>query len=582
MNGILIHISGMVQGVGFRPWVWKTATRLGLTGTVRNNFDGVRIELFGDPTAFFQSLENDPPPQARIDSVQTSGIDCQTLENFQILERESTGEALLQILPDIAIFDDCRRELFDPADRRFRYPFINCVNCGPRFSIIENLPYDRPQTSMRAFEMCAACEAEYTDPANSRYHAQPIACPNCGPQMEPENWAFIWKESMERGKIVAVKGVGGFHLACDALNPDAVSKLRKRKAKPFALMVPNLEWIKTVCAVSPAEEMLLLSRERPIVLLKLTGEFQTLEKIAPGLNALGVMLPYSPMHEIMFDLFPHPVVMTSANYSVEPMIHTNEAARRKLDGSADVFLMHDRDIVNRCDDSVCTEQGVMRPGRGVAPVSTPIESDKCILAFGADMKNTFALSHHGQMTLHPYIGDLENNVSERQWNCVGTNHGGSKSMGIEIERKFLVKDDSWRSVADEGLFCKQGYLVAEAVKTVRVRVMGDAAFLTIKGATTGISRAEFEYPIPVADAELMLGLCGAVVEKVRHLIQHEGMTWELDVFAGANAGLVMAEIELESENISIDLPDWAGEEVSFDPRYYNAWLAKYPFAEWGS
>jgi len=422
MRGTAIHITGIVQGVGFRPWVWKTASRLGLSGTVRNNFDGVRIELFGDPEPFFQALETDPPPLSKIDAIQTSEIDFQPLTGFQILESDGAGEALQRISPDIAICADCRRELFDPSDRRYRYPFINCVNCGPRFSIIEGLPYDRPKTSMREFEMCPACASEYADPASRRHHAQPIACPDCGPRMEPADWEAVWMESMEQGRIIAVKGIGGFHLACDALNPDAVSKLRKRKgreAKPFALMVPNLGWIKGVCKVSVEEEKLLLSRERPIVLLKLregqAGKsapqveqaFQPAQ-IAPGLDTLGVMLPYSPMHEIMFDLFPHPVVMTSANYSSEPMIHTNAAARKKLGGIADVFLMHNREIANRCDDSVCAEQCIVRPGRGIAPVSMPVDTDRCILAFGADMKNTFALAHHGRVTLHPYIGDLEN------------------------------------------------------------------------------------------------------------------------------------------------------------------------------
>lgn len=413
-KGTFVHITGIVQGVGFRPWVWNTATRLGLGGTVRNDFDGVRIELYGDPSLFLKALTENPPPLSRIDSLQISEIDYQPIEGFRILESEESGEALLRISPDIAMCDDCRRELFDPADRRHRYPFINCVNCGPRFTIIENLPYDRPRTSMRTFEMCPACRREYTDPANRRYHAQPIACPDCGPRMEPINWETVWKDSMEQGRIVAVKGIGGFHLACNALNPEAVDKLRKRKgreAKPFALMVPNLEWVKDVCELSPEEERLLCSRERPIVLLKREKAFHTCELIAPGLDTLGVMLPYSPMHEIMFDLFPHPVVMTSANYSAEPMIHDNAVSRRKLDGIADVFLMHNREIINRCDDPVCAVFGdrtvIIRPGRGVAPVSMPIDTNRCILAYGADMKNTFALAHHGQATLHPYIGDLE-------------------------------------------------------------------------------------------------------------------------------------------------------------------------------
>lgn len=412
MNGTSIHITGIVQGVGFRPWVWKTATQLGLAGTVRNDFDGVRIELFGDCARFLDVLEKDPPPLAKIDSIGIAEIAFKPVDGFRILDSQSHGEALQRISPDIAMCDDCRRELFEPSDRRYRYPFINCVNCGPRFSIVESFPYDRPKTSMRNFAMCPRCAAEYSDPSTRRHHAQPIACPACGPRMEPANWEAVWRASMEQGKIVAVKGIGGVHLACDALNPDAVSRLRRRKGretKPFALMVPDLDWVKGVCTVSPAEERLLLSRERPIVLLKINHARRASlpDAIAPGLNTLGVMLPYSPMHEIMFDIHPHPVVMTSANYSSEPMIHSNAAARNKLAGIADVFLMHDREIVNRCDDSVCTELVVVRSGRGLAPLSMPIASEACILAVGADMKNSFALAHHGQVTLHPYIGDLE-------------------------------------------------------------------------------------------------------------------------------------------------------------------------------
>lgn len=415
IKGSAIHITGIVQGVGFRPWVWRTATQLGLAGSVRNDFDGVRIQLCGDADPFLHALKSEPPPLSRIDSISVQELRFAEMPaDFRILESENSGEALLRISPDIAICEDCRKELFDPSDRRFRYPFINCVNCGPRFSIIDSLPYDRPGTSMQAFKMCPACAAEYYDPSNRRYHAQPIACSECGPRMAPDNWEAVWRESMEQGKIVAVKGIGGFHLACNALKAGAVAELRRRKArenKPFALMVPDLEWVRTVCQISPEEERLLCSRERPIVLLKCTDGFDTFKHIAPGLDTLGIMLPYSPLHEIMFDLFPHPVVMTSANYSSEPMIHTNEVARKKLEGIADVFLMHDREIVNRCDDPVCSVSGgqtiVNRPGRGGAPVSMPVDTDRCILSFGADMKNTFALAHHGQVTLYPYVGDLE-------------------------------------------------------------------------------------------------------------------------------------------------------------------------------
>jgi hydrogenase maturation protein HypF len=428
-KGTSIHITGIVQGVGFRPWVWRIARELELRGFVRNDFDGVRIEIDGSPEQFLQALDSNPPPLARIDNIEVSAIDCGLFDEFTIQHSENCGEALQRISPDIGICEDCRRELFDPSDRRYRYPFINCVNCGPRFSIIENLPYDRPHTSMSEFEMCDACRAEYSDPASRRFHAQPIACPDCGPELwacsvgsqsqsahsvDTALWEEVWHDAMAQGKIVAVKGIGGFHLACDALNESAVAALRKRKgreAKPFALMVPDLKWAGEVCELSPCEERLLTAAERPVVVLKLKAGFPTAELIAPGLDTLGVMLPYSPMHEIMFNRFSHPVVMTSANYSSEPMIQSNDEASRRLADIADLFLMHDRRIVNRCDDPVCAvfdgQTMVLRPGRGIAPVSIPIESDRCILACGADMKNTFALAHHRHVTLHPYVGDLE-------------------------------------------------------------------------------------------------------------------------------------------------------------------------------
>jgi len=418
----IIQIKGIVQGVGFRPTVWKLATSLGLSGFVRNDADGVTIEIEGENTEqFIKELKANPPPLSKISEIIIEAADpsAPPRSGFQIVESEEGVEKSVQISPDISICEDCQRELFDESDRRHRYPFINCVNCGPRYSIISSLPYDRPNTSMAEFEMCADCAREYADPADRRYHAQPVACPVCGPKLHfkssHKNWEAVWKKSIEAGKIVAVKGIGGFHLACDALNAEAVTELRKRKArenKPFALMVPDLDWVKETCELSGAEEKLLTSRERPIVLLKVKKKFQGLEKIVPNLGTLGVMLPYTPMHQLMFDAVNRPLVMTSANYSSEPMIHTNEGALKKLSGLADEFLLHDRDIVNRCDDSVCAVYGgqtiILRPGRGMAPVSFPAPRAGTVLGIGADMKNTFAVAHDGWITLSPYIGDLEN------------------------------------------------------------------------------------------------------------------------------------------------------------------------------
>lgn len=435
--GIAIHIKGIVQGVGFRPHVWKLAASLGLKGFVRNDAEGVTIEAEGDNTErFIASLKKNPPPLSKITSFKAVEIPVRGFTEFKIVESDAAADKTVQISPDISICADCEHELFDQDDRRFRYPFINCVNCGPRYSIIKALPYDRPNTSMAEFNMCTDCAREYTDPADRRYHAQPVACPVCGPKLWfagrddspscPDNvvsWEDRWVDSIEAGRIVAVKGIGGFHLACDALNGSAVAELRRRKArenKPFALMVPDLDWVKQVCEISPSEERLLTSRERPIVLLRLKADFpfefpqgrECLEAVAPNLSTLGVMLPYTPMHRLMFDRLPRPLVMTSANYTDEPMIHTNAAALETLAGTADAFLLHDRDIVNRCDDSVTAVYGgqtiVLRPGRGLAPFSLPFETSKNVLAIGADMKNTFAVAHGGRITLSPYIGDLEN------------------------------------------------------------------------------------------------------------------------------------------------------------------------------
>jgi hydrogenase maturation protein HypF len=437
----VIQIKGIVQGVGFRPHVWKLATSLGLSGFVRNDADGVYIMIEGaNADRFVEQLKAAPPPLSKItECIVTTDQDLLCEDGFIIVRSEEGTARSVQISPDISICDDCLRELFDEKDRRYSYPFINCVNCGPRYSIIENLPYDRPNTSMAEFELCPDCAREYADPSDRRYHAQPVACPSCGPKLwfsnvdavsSPRSWHSQWVEFIDVGKIVAVKGIGGFHLACDALNEQAVAGLRRRKQrenKPFALMVPDLDWVKQTCELSDAEEQLLTSRERPIVLLKVKKTFQGLEHLAPNLGTLGVMLPYTPMHHLMFAATKRPLVMTSANYSSEPMIHTNEDALKKLSGLADAFLMHDRDIVNRCDDSVCAVYGgqtiILRPGRGMAPVSFPAPregtrpTDNCrpgaptgrtVLGIGADMKNTFAVAHDGWITLSPYIGDLEN------------------------------------------------------------------------------------------------------------------------------------------------------------------------------
>jgi hydrogenase maturation protein HypF len=384
LNGIRVHITGIVQGVGFRPFVYNLATRLQLTGWVRNTSAGVDVEVDGTPSAldhFVHSLESEAPPLARIDSLSVEPRPVNGFASFEILKSEATPESFQPISPDVSICPDCLRELFDPHNRRYQYPFTNCTNCGPRFTIIKDIPYDRPKTTMAGFDMCPDCEAEYRNPLDRRFHAQPVACPTCGPHvwLESVDGARISSGQDDRpiiqeatnylaaGQVVAVKGLGGFHLACDATNLKAVLQLRERKLrvdKPFAVMMPDLETVETHCFLGAVERQLLESRERPIVILKRRPESTVVAEVSPGQETLGVMLPYTPLHYLLFagemqgsgnnpDLrLPRVLVMTSGNLSEEPIAIDNEEARQRLGSLADVFLMHDRPIHIRCDDSV--------------------------------------------------------------------------------------------------------------------------------------------------------------------------------------------------------------------------------------
>jgi hydrogenase maturation protein HypF len=356
MNALSIHITGIVQGVGFRPFVYNLATGLGLTGWVRNTSAGVDIELEGETPVldeFVQRLRADAPPLAHLDEVEVSPREPSGYQTFEIEHSETVADAFQPISPDVSICPDCLRELFDSTDRRHRYPFINCTNCGPRFTIIKDIPYDRPKTTMAVFPMCADCAAEYTNPADRRFHAQPVACPECGPRVwlemtpgEDDAKANIGRYTLgdeaiqtaqrllREGKILAVKGLGGFHLACDALNPQAVAQLRERKLrvdKPFALMFPNLPQIEQHCLVGPDERALLESAARPIVLLRRKPGSGIATQVAPGQEHLGVMLPYTPLHYLLFADTPHPrpLVMTSGNLAEEPICTDNVEARER-------------------------------------------------------------------------------------------------------------------------------------------------------------------------------------------------------------------------------------------------------------
>ena len=419
-----IFVRGVVQGVGFRPFVYGLALQHHLVGFVGNNSDGLCIEVEGDKddiAAFTQHLRNNPPLLAHIDSIEITEQSLNHDATFTIIESQTIAGANTLISPDLCICDDCLQELQNPADRRYRYPFINCTNCGPRFTIIKDVPYDRPFTTMADFPMCDACAAEYHDPLNRRFHAQPNACPDCGPQvtliasdntMSRDEAIQQTVVLLHKGKIIAIKGIGGFHLACDATDDDAVQTLRQRKGrqdKPFAIMVRDLEMARQLAYISDAEANLLMSRERPIVLLRKKINMLS-DSVAPNNPYIGVMLPYTPLHYVLVD---SPLVMTSANYTNEPLVKDNDEALEKLADIADAFLLHNRDIHVHCDDSVIrvlgTSEYPIRRSRGYAPfpVKLPLDLPQ-ILAVGSELKSTFCLTKGNYAFLSQHIGDMEN------------------------------------------------------------------------------------------------------------------------------------------------------------------------------
>src|SRR6516162_9656030 len=440
-----VIVRGAVQGVGFRPFIFRLASELNLKGWVSNSSQGVFAELEGPQTAldvFSIRLRKEKPPRAIIQSLESSFLDAIGYSGFEIRESETAGDKSALILPDIATCVDCLGEVFDPTNRRFRYPFTNCTNCGPRFSIIEALPYDRANTSMKKFMMCPHCEREYHDPLDRRFHAQPNACPQCGPQLQlwDENGGPFSKkddalrtaaDAIRSGKIVALKGIGGFQLIVDARNRAAVVRLRERKhreEKPFALMYPSLDAVRADCEVSGLEERSLLSPESPIVLVKRdhrAGQangsarrlHQLTEAVAPRNPNLGVMLPYSPLHHMLMRELSFPIVATSGNLTDEPICIDEHEALQRLHGLADLFLIHNRPIVRHVDDSIvrviCDREMVLRRARGYAPLPIAVRSEienpesRTVLAVGAHLKNTVALKIHNNVFISQHIGNLE-------------------------------------------------------------------------------------------------------------------------------------------------------------------------------
>lgn len=424
-----IGVRGMVQGVGFRPFVYRLAQDYNLKGWVRNTSGSVEIEVEGDEESlenFLIDLKAKAPPMARIEEVETTFHPPNGYTEFQILKSLSQEGKYQLVSPDIATCEDCKREIFCSTDHRFRYPFTNCTNCGPRFTIIEDIPYDRPRTTMGKFEMCPECQREYDGPLDRRFHAQPNACPKCGPSLElvdgnanPVEGNDVIKAAgnlLKAGKILALKGLGGFQLACDATNEEAINLLRSRKrrsSKPLAVMAATLEAIEKHCLVSPEERKLLQSPECPIVLLRWKRSSSNIfPVVAPNLKYLGVMLPYTPLHHLLLREVGFPLVMTSGNLSEEPIAKDNGEALTRLRGIADYFLLHNRDISSRYDDSVYMVEGkprAIRRARGYAPypIFLPFKS-KQILACGAELKNTFCLTKDEHAFLSQHIGDMEN------------------------------------------------------------------------------------------------------------------------------------------------------------------------------
>jgi hydrogenase maturation protein HypF len=444
VNGCKAVIQGQVQGLGFRPYVYRVARALGVRGYVRNTSRGVVILAQGrNARRLLDQIRKAPPPLAAITSFHITRSRTRPFKSFSISSSHAEAGAGVDVLPDLALCRDCRREIDNPRDRRYGYAFTNCTQCGPRYTIIEHLPYDRPNTTMAGFRMCPLCRREYTDPADRRYHAQPIACPVCGPKLaiSPASSKLsplaASAQALLNGKVVAIKSLGGFQLACDATNRRAVALLRKRKqrpAKPFALMCESVATARRFCRVSPLAQKALLSAAAPIVLLpKLPRPaLNVSELVAPGNSRLGVMLPYTPLHTVLFEGLrriggrPAVLVMTSANRKEDPILADDRLLARELAGACDLVLTHNRPIANRCDDSVVMAEAegsaplvVVRRARGYAPQPVPLgrmfHVKQPVLAVGGEFKNTFALADSGRAFLSPHVGTVETAAGEAFW-----------------------------------------------------------------------------------------------------------------------------------------------------------------------
>jgi len=450
---VAVRVEGVVQGVGFRPFVYALATRLGLGGFVGNDMDGVFAEIEGPAaavSAFLRQLERDAPPLAHVERVTTSRLPPgHKKSGFTIVASEPDGRRRALVPPDTTTCADCQRELADPADRRFGYPFINCTNCGPRFTIVRDVPYDRPLTTMAGFTMCERCAAEYHDPADRRFHAQPTCCPACGPTLTltgvPGDPLTGAAGLLTSGHIVAIKGLGGYHLAADATNDKAAATLRARKHredKPFAVLVTDLDQARRLCDVDEAAARLLTSPERPIVLLPKRPDSPVAHSVAPGNRQLGVLLPYTPLHHLLIQETARPLVLTSGNVSDEPIAYRDEDALTRLQGIAHAFLTHDRPIHVRTDDSVARvhngRPALIRRSRGYVPSPVTVHRPfpRPVLACGAELKNTFCLAKERHAFVSQHIGDLENAETLRSF----TEGIGHFKRLFDIEPRLVAHD----------------------------------------------------------------------------------------------------------------------------------------------
>jgi hydrogenase maturation protein HypF len=520
-----VVVRGVVQGVGYRPFVYRLALEEGLAGFVGNDTDGVTIEIEGPDArveAFLVRLQSEAPPLARIDSVTVLEAEVTGESGFRIAASEVLGRVSTGIPADAATCPDCLRELFDPQDRRFLYPFLNCTNCGPRFTITRRIPYDRPQTSMAKFHLCPECQREYDDPLNRRFHAQPNACWECGPRvwladaggkqgpedphgMRPYNPANPANSAdsdainqaislLLAGQIMAIKGIGGFHLSVDATNQAAVMRLRERKrryGKPLAVMVRDLDAARAVCVLTAVEEALLLTAARPIVLARRREGCGIADGVAPGIPWLGVFLPYAPLQHLLFaDPRVRALVMTSANLSEEPIAIDNDEARARLGAIADAFLMHDREILQRCDDSVAAlvdgAPQLVRRARGFVPLGVPLPFDvPPMLAVGGHLKNVFALARGRFAYQSQHLGDLEN-LTGLEFFKESLNH---LMRTFEIEPQAVVHDmhPGYLSTASAKEWAQQQGLPLIAVQHHHAHVAGCMAEHGLEGPVIGLA-----------------------------------------------------------------------------------------------